>query len=171
MLGSKLEKALNDQLNYELYSAYVYAAMSAWFESVDMPGFSSWMQVQVREELTHVQKFFTFIGERDGRVRLAQVDEPAFEWDSPLDAFQTAYEHECSVSSRIHAIVDLAREEKDHAVENFLQWFVTEQVEEEASTKAIVQQLKFLGDDRQGLFMIDRELGQRVFTPPAGEGA
>ncbi len=171
MLGERLEKALNDQLNYELYSAYVYASMAAWFESVDMPGFSSWMQVQVREEMVHVQKFFTFINERDGRVRLAQVDEPAFEWDSPLAAFQNAYEHECSVSSRIHALVDLAREEKDHAVENFLQWFVTEQVEEEASTKAVVQQLKFLGDDRHALFMIDRELGQRVFVPPAGGGA
>jgi len=171
MLGPRLEKALNDQLNYELFSAYVYAAMSAWFEAVDMPGFSSWMQVQVREEMVHVQKFFTFIGERDGRVRLAQIDEPPFEWDSPLAAFQNAYEHECGVSSRIHAIVDLAREERDHAVENFLQWFVTEQVEEEASTKAIVQQLKFLGDDRSALFMVDRELGQRVFTPPAGQGA
>lgn len=168
MLGEKLEKALNDQLNYELYSAYVYAAMAAWFESVDMPGFSSWMQVQVREEMFHVQKLFSFVGERDGRVRLARIDEPPFEWDSPLAAFQNAYEHECGVSSRIHAIVDLAREEKDHAVENFLQWFVTEQVEEEASTKAIVQQLKFLGEDRPALFMMDRELGQRVFTPPAG---
>lgn len=171
MLGKKLEKALNDQLNYELYSAYVYASMAAWFDSVDMPGFSSWMQIQVREEMVHVQKLFSFISERDGRVKLAQVHEPPFEWESAIAAFQNAYEHECGVSSRIHALVDMAREEKDHAVENFLQWFVTEQVEEEASTKTIVQQLKFLGEDRHALFMIDRELGQRVFTPPAAGGA
>jgi ferritin len=168
MLARKIEDALNAQLNYELYSAYVYAAMSAWFESVDLPGFASWMRVQVREEMFHVQKFFTFINERDGRVRLGAVDGPPFEWASPLAAFENAYEHECGVSKRIHAIVDLAREEKDHSVENFLQWFVTEQVEEEASTKAIVQQLKFVGDDRHAQFMIDRELGARVYTPPAG---
>jgi ferritin len=166
MLGEKLEKALNDQLNYELYSAYVYAAMAAWFESVDLPGYASWMRVQVQEEMFHVTKFFDFINERDGRVRLMAVDQPPFEWESPLAAFENAYEHECGVSERIHAIVDMAREDRDHAVENFLAWFVTEQVEEEASTKAIVQQLRFVGNDRHALFMIDRELGQRVYTPP-----
>jgi ferritin len=167
MLSKKLEDALNEQINYETYSAYVYAAMAAYFESVDLPGFASWMKIQVQEEMFHTTKFFHFVFERDGRVRLGAIDEPPFEWDSPLAAFQNAYEHECGVSKRIHALVDLAREEKDHAVENFLAWFVTEQVEEEASTKAVVQQLKFIGDDRQGLFMIDRELGARVYTPPA----
>lgn len=167
MISEKLEKSLNDQLNFEIYSAYVYYAMAAYLESIDLPGFSNWMQMQVREELVHADKFFQFINERDGRVKLAQVDGPDFEWKSPLDAFQTAYEHECEVSKRIHAIVDQCREEKDHAVENFLAWFVTEQVEEEATTKAIVQQLKMAGDDTNILFMVDRELGQRVFTAPA----
>jgi ferritin len=167
MLGKKIEDALNDQLNYELYSAYVYAAMAAYFESIDLPGHASWMRVQVQEEMFHVTKFFGFICERDGRVRLRAVEEPPFEWSSPLAAFENAYEHECGVSSRIHALVDLARAQKDHAVENFLQWFVTEQVEEEASTRAVVQQLKFIGEDRHALFMIDRELAARVYTPPA----
>jgi ferritin len=170
MLSEKLEKALNGQLNYELYSAYVYAAMAAYFEATDLPGYANWMRVQVQEEMFHVSKFFGFINERDGRVRLAKVDEPPFEWKSPLAAFENAHEHEREVSRRINALVDMAREERDHAVENFLQWFVTEQVEEEASTKAVVQQLKFVGDDRHAIFMIDRELAARVYTPPATTG-
>jgi ferritin len=167
MLHEKVEQALNDQLNYEIYSAYVYYAMAAYLESIDLPGFANWMQIQVREELTHADRFFRFIMERDGRVRLAAVQEPAFEWDSPLDAFQTAYEHECGVSERIHRLVDLSREHRDHAVEHFLAWFVNEQVEEEASTKAIVQQLKRMGDDGHSLFFVDRELGQRTFVAEA----
>ena len=166
-----LEKALNEQLNFELYSAYIYYSMAAYFESVDLPGFANWMQIQYQEELFHVQKFFDFINERDGRVTLGGVDAPQHEWESPLAAFQNAYEHEKIVSKRIHELVDLSRQEKDHAVESFLDWFVTEQVEEEASTRAIAQQLKFLGEDRTGLFMVDRELATRVFTPPDGTAA
>ncbi len=166
MLSKKLEKALNDQINYELYSAYIYYAMAAYFDSTDLPGFSNWMQVQVREELVHADKLFRFIADRDGRARLAPIKGPELEWKSPLEVFTVAHDHEVSVTKRIHAIVDLARAEKDHAVENFLQWFVTEQVEEEASTKAIVQQLKRLGNEGHALFMVDRELAQRIFTPP-----
>ncbi len=169
MLSDKMQDALNDQLNFELYSAYIYYSMAAYLESVDLPGFSHWMQVQVQEELTHVDKFFRFIHERDGRVILKAIDAPGIEWKSPLDAFQEAYEHEQIVSGRINKLVDLSLKESDHATNSFLQWFVTEQVEEEASVKSIIQQLKIAGKDGHGLLMLDRELGARVFTMPPAE--
>jgi ferritin len=161
-----MEKALNDQINKEIYSAYMYLAMSAYFESVDLPGFANWMRVQWQEELAHAQKFYDYVFERDGRVALAAIDAPPIEWKSALDAFEETLKHEKYVSSRIHDLVRLARDENDVATENFLQWFVTEQVEEEASAKALIQQLKLVGDSGQGLFLTDRELGTRVFTPP-----
>ncbi len=169
LLSDKMQDALNDQLNFELYSAYIYYSMAAYLESVDLPGFSHWMQVQVQEELTHVDKFFRFIHERDGRVILKAIDAPGIEWKSPLDAFQEAYEHEQIVSGRINKLVDLSLKESDHATNSFLQWFVTEQVEEEASVKSIIQQLKIAGKDGHGLLMLDRELGARVFTMPPAE--
>jgi len=169
MLMKKMEAALIDQINFELYSAYLYGSMVAYFESLQLPGFSNWMRVQIQEEMFHATKLFNFVFERDGRVKLKAIGEPPFEWKSPLDAFEEAHKHECLVSKRIHAIVDLARKEKDHAVESFLQWFVTEQIEEEASTKNISQQLRFIGRDPHALFMIDRELAQRVYTPPPAQ--
>jgi ferritin len=164
-----MQDALNDQLNFELYSAYIYYSMAAYLERVDLPGFSHWMQIQVQEELTHVDKFFRFIHERDGRVILKAIDAPGIEWKSPLDAFQEAYQHEQIVSGRINKLVDLSLKESDHATNSFLQWFVTEQVEEEASVKSIIQQLKLAGKDGHGLLMLDRELGARVFTMPPAE--
>lgn len=169
MLSDKMQDALNDQLNFELYSAYIYYSMAAYLESVDLPGFSHWMRIQVQEELTHVDKFFRFIHERDGRVILKAIDAPGREWKSPIDAFQEAYEHEQIVSGRINKLVDLSLKESDHATNSFLQWFVTEQVEEEATVKSIIQQLKLAGKDGHGLLMLDRELGARVFTMPPAE--
>lgn len=166
MLSEKTQEELNKQLNAELYSSYLYLSMSAYFHSVNLRGFANWMRVQAQEELLHVAKFYDFVNERDGRVILRPVEGPPSEWASPLAAFEDAYRHEQKVSGLINKLVDLSIEEKDHATNNFLQWFVAEQVEEEASANDIVQQLKLLGDDRNGLFMLDRELAQRVFTPP-----
>ncbi len=167
MLGKKIEEDFNKQINWELYSAYLYLSMSAYFLSINLNGFANWMRVQAMEELTHAMKFFDFINERSGRIALLEAKAPPKEWESPLAAFEDAYEHEQFVSNRINELVNLALEEKDHASNNFLQWFVSEQVEEEASVDEVVQKLKLIGNDGGGLFMIDQELAQRVFTPPA----
>ncbi|MHC4985707.1 MAG: ferritin [Planctomycetota bacterium] len=170
MLNQKIEQAFNEQLNAEAYSAYLYWSMSAYFESMNLKGFASWMRVQALEEMTHTEKFFRFINERGGRVKLAAIGAPAVEWESPLAAFEAAYGHETIVTGRINKLADLAVAESDHASQIFLQWFVTEQVEEEASADDVVQKLKLVGDSAGPLFMVDQELGQRVFTPPpAGE--
>lgn len=171
MIKEKVQSALNDQLNWELFSAYIYLAMAAYFESTNLPGFANWMKVQAREEVGHAMKFYDFVNERGGRVTLAAVGAPPAEWDSPLAAFEHAYEHEQGVSERINKLVDLAVAEEDHATNGFLQWFVTEQVEEEASVDEIIQRLKLVVKEGGGLSTLDRELAQRVFVPPAVEGA
>jgi len=167
MVNKKIEGALNQQLNAELYSSYLYLSMSAYFQSINLPGFANWMRVQAQEELVHAMKFYDFINERGGRVMLQQVKAPPAEWSSPLDVFENAYKHEQKVTGLINDLVNLAVGERDHATNIFLQWFVTEQVEEEASADEVVQKLKLVGDDSSGLFMLDGEMGQRVFTPPA----
>lgn len=166
MLTKKMQDALNAQINAELSSAYIYMAMAAYFESKDVPGFANWMEVQTKEELSHAQLFYTYIYERDGRVELSAIEGPPKDWKSLVDAFQGAYKHEQYITKRIHDLVALARKEKDAATENFLQWFVKEQVEEEANAKAIIQQLKLVGDYGPGILMLDRELATRMFTPP-----
>ncbi len=172
MLSEKIQAALNDQINFELFSSYIYFSMAAWFESEDLPGHANWMKVQAMEEMAHVDKLYSFIHERDGRVLAAAIDAPPQSWESPLAAFSHAYKHEQIVSRRFNKLVDLALAESDHATNSFLQWFVNEQVEEEASVKSVVQQLKMIGSEGQGVFMIDRELGQRVFvSPTANSGA
>jgi ferritin len=170
MLKDKMQQALNEQINAELYSSYMYLAMSAYFEAQSLKGFANWMRIQAQEELLHVAKFFDFISDRGGRAVLAAVAAPPKDWDHPLAAFEATYKHECEVSERINKLVDVARELSDHATHNFLQWFVAEQVEEEASVDQVVQQLRLVGKDSQGLFLIDRELATRVFTPPAATG-
>jgi len=170
MIGKKMEDALNDQINAELYSAYLYLAMAAYFDSENLPGFASWMRVQTQEETAHAMKIFDFVSERGGRVILKAIDEPAKEWNSALAAFKAACEHEQYITGRINDLVNLAIKEKDHATNAFLQWFVNEQVEEETSVDSVVQQLKMAEKAPGALFMMDRELGQRTFTPPAQEG-
>jgi len=167
MLNEKIQAALNKQLNAELYSSYLYLSMSAHFQSINLPGFANWMRVQAQEELVHGMKFYDFINERGGRVTLQPVEGPPTEWSSPLDVFENTYKHEQKVTGLINDLVNLAVAERDHATNIFLQWFVTEQVEEEASADEVRQRLKLMGDDGGGLFMLDREMGQRVFTPPA----
>ena len=169
MLSKKMLDELNKQVNAELYSSYLYLSMAAYFESINLKGFANWMKIQAQEEVTHAMKFFDYINERGGRVTLDTIKKPPAEWKSPLDVFENTYKHEVNVTKMINSLVDLAIKEKDHATYNMLQWFVAEQVEEEASADAIRHQLKFIGKDGRGLLMLDRELSRRVFTPPAQE--
>ena len=167
MLDAKMEKALNDQIVAEMYSAYLYLSMAAYLDGEGLGGFAKWMRAQFQEEQAHALKMFNYVGERGGRVRLGAIEAPPSEWDSPLDVFEATLAHEQMVTGLINKLVDLALELSDHATDNFLRWFVTEQVEEEDSADSIRQQLKLVGSNGQGLLMLDRELGARVFTSPA----
>jgi ferritin len=169
MLGEKIQAALNEQLNAELYSSYLYLAMSADFSASDLAGFANWTRVQAREELMHGMKFYDYINERGGRVSLREIITPQKEWESPKAAFEHIYSHEQKVTGLINDLVDMAISEKDHATNNFLGWFVAEQVEEEGSANAVLKKLDLIGDDPSGLLMLDQELALRVFTPPATE--
>jgi len=169
MLGEKIENALNSQMNAELYSAYLYLAMNAYFESIDLGGFANWMRIQAQEELSHAMKFHDYITQRGGRVILDKIEKPPTEWESPLDVFEHVYAHEQKVTGLINDLVNLAIEENDHATNNFLQWFVAEQVEEEESSSGVLQKVKLAGEDASSILMLDNELGQRVFNPPASE--
>ena len=170
MLSKKMLDELNRQVNAELYSSYLYLSMAAYFESINLKGFANWMKIQAREEVTHAMKFFNYINERGGRVTPDTIKKPPAEWKSPLDVFEATYKHEVNVTKMINSLVTLAVKEKDHATYNMLQWFVAEQVEEEASADEIRQQLKLIGRNGRGIWMLDRELGQRVFTPSTQEG-
>ena len=169
MLSDKMQEALNGQLNAELYSSYLYLSMHAYFKRINLDGFANWMYFQAQEELTHAMKFYDFINQRSGKVRLQQVEAPPWEWDSPLAVFEATLEHEKKVTGRINALVDLALSEHDHATNIFLQWFVSEQVEEEESVVGVLEQLKLMGDAKGGLFMIDRELAKRSAPAPSAE--
>lgn len=167
MLSEKMEEKLNEQINAELYSSYFYMAMSAYFEHKGLGGFAQWMKAQAQEEQFHAEKFYNYVIERGGRVILRSIDAPPTDWDSPLAVFEDTLAHERSVTQRINDLVNQAVEEKDHATHNCLQWFVNEQVEEEDSVQRVIDELKMVGGAGGGMFMINRELGQRTFTPPA----
>ena len=161
MLSKTMEEALNKQINAELYSAYLYLSMAAYFDSINLDGFSHWMKLQAKEETEHANKLYDYVYERGGIVKLEAIDKPPTEWDSPLSAFEDSFKHEQKVSEMINNLVEMARNEKDYSTENFLQWFVEEQVEEEANADAVVQKLKLIKDSRNGLFMMDAKLGER----------
>jgi len=161
MLNAAIQDAMNKQVNAELYSGYLYLAMAADFEEASLRGMAHWMQIQAKEETTHALKFFKYITDRSGRVTLAAIAAPPAKWDSPQAIFEQVYAHECEVTSLINKLVELAAAEKDHASGVFLQWFVNEQVEEEAHASEILHQIKTIGDSKQGLFMLDRHLAQR----------
>ncbi len=166
MLSKKIEKALNEQINAEFYSAYLYLAMSAWAENQNLKGFANWLRVQYQEETFHALKFFDYVLERGGTVELKKIEKPENNWHDIIDVFEHVYKHEQHVTSLIHDLVALSNEEKDYATSNMLQWFVDEQVEEEASALEILDQLKMFEGKGAPLFFIDKELKQRVFTPP-----
>jgi len=161
MLSQKLLDALNNQLNAEYYSSYLYLAMAAHCEAVNLPGFATWLRLQSQEELFHAMKFFDYIVSRGGRVKLAGIEEPPVEWQSPQAVFEATLAHEQHVTSLINDLVELAAAEKDHATVAFLQWFVNEQVEEEATADGILQKIRMAGDSPAGLMFLDNQLGQR----------
>ena len=161
MISKKMQDALIDQINAELYSAYLYLAMAAEFESKNLKGMARWMEVQAKEETGHAKRLYEFVNDRGGRVTLKAIDAPPLEWKTPAAAFEAAYEHEQKVSAMIHNLVDIARSEKDKAAEVMLAWFVNEQVEEEASASEITEKLKMIKDSANGLFMLDSVLGKR----------
>jgi len=170
MLSDKMQAALNNQLNAELHSAYIYLSMSAYFEDKNLRGFANWMRVQAQEEMFHSMKFYNFILERRGRVLLQPIAAVPTDWASPMEVFQEALKHEQKITGLIHNLVDLALQEHDHPANSFLQWFVDEQVEEEANADAVVQQLTLAANSGAALLMLDREMAARVFTPPAAGG-
>ena len=170
-MEKKVEKAFNAHLNAEFYSSYLYLSMANHFAANNLEGMTTWMRIQVDEERLHAMKFIDFINNRGGRVVLEQIDKPKCEWASPLAAFEEALEHERLITKKINDLVDLAVKENAHAAATFLQWFVNEQVEEEAAAQAIVAKLSLIKDNSMGLLMIDQQLGQRVPAAAAGTGA
>jgi len=167
MIDEQMRTAINKQINAELYSAYLYLSMATYFEDQALPGFANWMYVQNQEETFHAMKFLHFLVSRGGRVELMAIDEPPRDWSSPLAVFEHVYRHEQHVTSLIGDLVNLAGDIKDRATFNELQWFVAEQVEEEANAEAIVGKLRLAKDAPAALFMINQELAARVYTPPA----
>jgi ferritin len=167
MLSERMVEALNKQLNKEIYSAYLYMSMSAYSTYIGLKGFSHWFMVQYQEEMTHAMKFYDYINDQGAQVKLMAIDQPSTEFKSPLDMFERTLEHEKFVTRSINELVDLAIEEKDHATNIFLQWFVIEQIEEEGNDNDIIAKLKLVGEEGNGLLMLDKELAARVFTPPA----
>lgn len=161
MIGKRMQDAINDQIQAEMYSSYLYLSMAAYFHSINMDGMAKWMHVQAGEEKGHAMRLFEHLVDRGGRVELKEIQKPKTEWASPLEAFSDAYKHEQYITGRINDLVRIAQEENDTAAYAMLQWFVTEQVEEEANTMKIVEILKKIGDSANGLFMLDSQLGKR----------
>ncbi len=161
MISKKLEEALNEQIREEFYSASYYLSISAWASSQDYNGTASFFMIQVQEEVGHAMKMFNFLFDVESRAIVPALDQPPADFDGLEDAFQKTLKHEKYITGRIHKLVALAREENDYAMENFLQWFVTEQVEEEANMNKVLAQIKMIGGDARAVFMLDRELGQR----------
>ena len=161
MIHSKVESALNDQIKKEFYSSYLYLSMAAYFASQNLKGFAKWMQVQAGEETKHGMKIYGHLNERGGKIVLQQIDAPQSHWKSAKEVFAEAYQHEQKVTVSINKLVEVARAQKDNATEVFLQWFVNEQVEEEASASEIAQKLQMIGDNAPALVMLDAELGKR----------
>lgn len=161
MLSERMEKALNGQLNAEIYSGYLYLSMNAYFKSINLDGFANWMFNQAQEEMLHAMKFYEFVNQRGGKVHLTAIEAPPTEWSSPLAVFEDTLKHEKKVTGLVNDLVDISLKERDHATQIFLQWFVTEQVEEEESVGNVLEQLKLLEDAKGGLFMMDRELAKR----------
>lgn len=161
MIGKAIQDAMNEQVNNELYSAYQYLSMAAYCESANLPGFAHWMRSQAREETDHAMKFYDFILERNGRVVLGAIDQPVVEFASPLEVFEQALGHEQKITGMINDLYGLAATENDYASQAFLQWFITEQIEEEKNAGDVVENLKMVGDKSEALLLLDRELGRR----------
>lgn len=163
MLKEKMLNAINEQINAEQYSSLLYLAMSAYFNDKGLPGFANWMYVQYQEELSHANKFYNYIVERGGKVKIGAIKQMPTEWDGIIDAYEATLVHEQMVTGLINGLMDIAVAESDHATQSFLRWFVDEQVEEEANVKEILDTLNLVGGKGNGIFMLDREMRQRIF--------
>lgn len=168
-MNDTVQAALNEQIKHELQSAYLYLAAVSYFESINLSGAAHWMSLQSREEVGHAMKLFTFIHDRGGRVILQALDQPPSDFSSPLDTFTRALDHERQVTARIHRLYALATQEHDYPAQILLQWFISEQVEEEKSATRIVEDLKMIGDNSSALLLLDRELGARRSEPGGPE--
>ncbi len=164
MVKEKVLNAINAQINAEQYSAFLYLSMSAYFYDLGLPGFANWMYIQYQEELTHANKFFNYVNERGGKVVLKAIDQVDTEFNGIIDVFEKTLAHEQYVTDRINKIMDVAIAESDHATVSFLKWFVDEQVEEEANATEILDTLKLINGQGNGIFMLDREMRTRVFV-------
>lgn len=167
MISDKMNSAFNAQINAEMFSAYLYLSMSAWLGSKSLSGFSSWMRAQAQEEMFHATKMYDYLIERGGTVELEVIEKPQTTWESPEAIMAEVVEHEAKVTGLINDLVDVAIAERDHAANIFLQWYVAEQVEEEASVGDVYEKMKRVAQDNPGIFSLDMELGKRVFTLPA----
>ncbi len=171
MLSDRMQETLNRQINREFFSAYSYLALTAYFEDLNLKGFAHWMRTQHKEELVHANKAFDFVNDRDGRVTLSALEAPKVSWNSPVEAFAFALETEEANSKQIYEVVEAVMDERDHANHTFMQWFVNEQIEEEALVNDMLQRLRLVGDNNTGLFLIDHELGLRKPQDPGADGA
>ena len=169
MLSEKMVMKLNYQINRELYSAYLYLSMASYADSEGLSGFANWFKIQAKEEEYHAEKMYNYVNQQGRRVVLEAIEQPQTDFTSIVGLFEQTLKHEKVVTSLINGLVKLAREENDYATESFLQWYVTEQVEEEANPAEMIQKLKYVGKDGRGLLMLDKELAARIFTPPPAE--
>lgn len=167
MISQRMQDALNGQINKELFSAYLYLSMAAYCETINFEGMANWMKVQSQEEMTHAMKIYNFINERGGRVILTHLDPPQVDWESPVQVFDHVLNHERYITSCIYDLVNIAMDERDHTTNIFLNWFVTEQAEEEDTSSKILEKFKMLKNSPDGMFLLDRELGTRTFQPAA----
>ena len=163
-MNKKVEDAINKQINAEIYSAYLYLAMAAYFDGEGLEGFSNWMKIQAQEEMTHAMKFYRYVFERGGKVVMDAIEKPNGEYGSSLEVFEEVLKHEQLVTSLINGLYELAVDEKDYAFQSMLKWFIDEQVEEEGNAQQIIDQVKLAGEKGPGLFMFDKELGARTFV-------
>lgn len=166
MISEKMEKAFNEQINKELYSAYLYLSMQAYFERLNLTGFVNWMSVQVQEEHAHAMGMYNYLNERCGKIELLAIEKPDTDWSSPLDVFKHVLEHEQYVTSRINALMDVADEVKDRASLSFLDWYLKEQVEEENNVGGVLAKLELIGDDKHALLLLDKDMATRTFVTP-----
>ncbi len=166
MLNERMNAALNEQVNAEMYSAYLYLSMQAYFQKLNLNGFVNWMNIQIQEEMAHARGLYDYIQERDGEIILDAIKKPDQTWNSPLEVFEAVLKHEQLVTSLINKLADVADETKDRAAALFLQWYIKEQVEEEASVSGVLETLRMIKDDTHALLLLDKELAARVFNPP-----
>jgi len=166
-IKKEMQDAINDQIQAEMFSAYLYLSMASWLDDEDLPGFSNWMRCQYMEESMHAMKFFNFLNERGGRAELKAIEAPDTKWNSYIEAFEAVVKHEEYISGRINKLVTLSRKLEDYATESFLMWYVDEQVEEEDSANEILSKVKRIKTDSNGLFMLDKELAARALSPAA----